>query len=215
MHSLAMAVEFWNGLAAVSSVVAALATLVTVRYARDTVADAREERREAAERHAAALAEQQRTAAATEAAEEETRHAAAEARDAYEQQRAEAAMTLAMQRTLRRIDQIDRIAQLLGALANLARDEAVTPPPNVGMPPIALTRIPTILAELRTAVALHAALGGTELSLSQERADNAYGAGTEAMSFLSRAQAALDHVSRLVATDARYGPVKQPESVGG
>lgn len=204
MHSLVIATEFWGGLAAGASVVAAVAALATVIYARATVADARQGRREAAAQHEAVLAEQQRTAAAAEAAQEETRRAAMDARAAYEDERTAAARTLAMQQTLRRIDQIDRITQLLGSLANIARDEAVTPPPTVGMQGFPLTRIPTVLAELRTAEALHTALGGANLPNVHELAVNGYALGREPMQFLGRAQAALDEIGWLVANDERY-----------
>lgn len=204
MHGLAIATDFWGGLAAGASVVAAVAALATVRYARATVADARQGRCEAAAQHEAVLAEQQRTAAAMEAAKEETRRAATDAQAAYKDERAAAAQALAMQQTLRRIDQIDRITHLLGSLANIARDEAVTPPPAAGMQGFPLTRIPTVLAELRTAMALHTSLGGAELPNVHELAVNGYALGREPMQFLGRAQAALDEIGRLVANDDRY-----------
>lgn len=204
MRGLVIAVDFWTGFADVASALAALAALAAVIYARATVAEAREGRRDAAAQHAAVLAEQQRTAAATEAAQEETRRAANEARRAYDEERAATARALAMQRTLRRIEQIDRIAQLLGSLANLARDEAANAPPTVGLPGFPLTRIPTVLGELRIAVALHSALGGAELANVAELAANGYAHGQDPMQFVGRAGASLNEIAWLVESDERY-----------
>jgi len=76
-----------------------------------------------------------------------------------------------------------------------------------------MTRIPTVLAELRTATALHSALGGAELPNVHDLADNGYALWREAMQFLGRAHAALEEIGWLVANDQRYVPIERPPEV--
>lgn len=196
-----LAIAFWSGLAAVSSVVAAVAALTTIFYARATVFDARSARRESQAQQEDLLGEQRRTVAATEIAQQEAHQAAEDARRAYERERLEATRLLAAQERLRRIDQLERISQLLGVLANTARDELLAPPPTLPFSPLPLTRLPTVLAELRAAVALHSALGGVEIEALRDLAVNPYSAGHEPAVFLGRAQACLEQVALLVETN--------------
>jgi hypothetical protein len=181
--------DAWSAVGGIAAVVAALAALITIWYARATVGEARTARREATAAHAEDLAEQRR-ALETSAA-------------SHQQQMQQRAQALATELKLQRIVQLERIAEVLTDLADIARDEAIAPPPRPVSYPTAfrMSRIPAALARLRTAVALLDALGGPRLAAASQLAGQA--GGTPPETTLSSALAALQEIETLARNEGQ------------
>lgn len=107
--------------------------------------------------------------------------------------------------------QLDRIAALLHDICNTARVEHVTSPPMSRSPqPIRLSALPSMLARLRVALEVHAALGGPPMATVRELARNGFANGTDPMSQLGQATSALQEladVQRRWARDEGHAPV--------
>ncbi len=181
--------DLWSADGGIGAVVAALAALTTIWYARATVREARAARQEASDAHREELAEQRRALEASTAAHQEQMR---------ERQRA-----FATEIKLQRIVQLERVAVVLTDLADTARAEAIDPPgrPVTDQAGRRMTRIPAVLGRLRTAVALLDALGGPELPAAGQLARQA--GGTPPERTLSSALDAVREIESLALNEER------------
>ena len=170
-----------------AAVAAAAAALVTVTYARSTVLEARESRREAEEMHGEDLAAQ--------------RQLLASAATAHESEMAERRKALDAEITLQRLRQVGVVADLVGQVADIARAEAAEPPPMVEGAIFPLTRVPGALAKLSAALVILESLGGPQLIASENLARGGSAAGTPPMRVLGEATKALSELHSLIRND--------------
>lgn len=186
-----------------ASILAAVAALVTILYARATVREARDGRRENRGAHLEEIAEmRQATTAAVAEQQAATEASAAQ----HRVEMAERDRALAAELAVQRLTQLDRISELLLLLADVARDEARNPPERLA-PAISGTRLPGILRRLRNAITVLEALGGPELLAAGPLARRGYGGGSDAVSFLGDALDALEEIDKLVRAG---GPLTVP-----
>src|SRR5260370_29647978 len=186
-----------NIMGTVAAVVAALAALVTVIYARRTVLDGRD-----AHRELVAAQAQARDDFATAHREQvaEQAQARAESAAAHREQMAERQHALAADISLQRLIQAGLLAEVLTAIARAAREETLTPPgPAAGSQ--RATFIPTLQAQLRAVLALFYALGGPRLADAAELAQKAYSLTTEPIELLKLTQNRLGELMRLAGTE--------------
>jgi uncharacterized membrane protein len=182
---------------AVSAVIAAIAALVTIYFARQTVAEARQARAESATAHAEEIARMRHAADATIAEEKSAMEAAAAQHkdEMVERQRA-----LATELTLRRLEQFERVSELLRMIAHAAQDALMTDPALSGGKP--RSRLPALLYHLRAAVRIfHLIDGSLELPKAGALARRGYVATWTANDYLTAALDALDEVNTLLQDD--------------
>ncbi len=181
--------DAWSAVGGIAAVVAAVAALITIGFAWATVRQASAARREASNAHTEEMAEQRRALEASTAA--------------HQEQLRERERALAAEIKLQRVVQLQRVAEVLTDLADAARAEAIQPPgrPVTDQTGRRLTGIPTVLARLRTAVALLDALGGPELPTARKLEGQA--GGTPAETTLSSAINALHEIESLARNDDR------------
>jgi predicted RNase H-like HicB family nuclease len=177
--------DAWSTVGSVAAVVAAGAALVTIWFARDTVTEARAERREASEAHIEEMRQQAQLLEAT--------------REAHEREMAERAKALRSELVMQRLAQLDRIADLLRETAHIAGDEEVHPPirPDLGSP-FTLSRLPGMLARVEAAVIILVALGGPPLDAAMQLATEDRMLGTPPRKVISDAMTALQALNSLV-----------------
>lgn len=138
---------------AIATVVAAVAALVTIYFARKTVLESTEARRDSHNAHVEEMAE---TTAATKAA-------AAQHRAEMDERK----RTFEADIVLRRLAQLEQVSELLLHLVEVARTEYFQPPEPLrleGGQVVTTTRVPAIQARLRTAVAILKKLGGPDFT---------------------------------------------------
>jgi hypothetical protein len=180
-----VAVDVWSIIGSVSSVIAAIAASVAVWLAKATVDEARASRRDGERGLAELLARQQTQLEAMSTA--------------HHEEMTQRAESLAAERELEVIRQLQRIAGMLQDLADCARDESVNPPRLVSeISPIPLTRIPGLLARLQTAVESLRALAGPNLPGVLGTAEYGYNVGTPAIHFVGEAIAGLREVESAI-----------------
>jgi hypothetical protein len=155
--------DAWSTVGSLAAVVAALAALVTVWFARRTVMEARAGRREQHDAHTAEIHQQERLLNATVTAHE---------REMQERDRA-----LAAELVLQRIAHLRGITNTLRQLSDLARDDIEYEPSTIPFTPIRLTRITGAIVHLRALLAMFESLGGPPLMQAQNLV-NTYSAGT-------------------------------------
>lgn len=209
---LVFAADTWTVAGAAGSVVAALAALVTVIFARNTVRETQAGRREALAQHRELMVEEQRATDAIEAARQATETLARTTTEAQASERQAAALALSSRVTLQRIVQLERIALTLGRVAQTAREEAHTPPPVLpGPQPIPLSRLPTLLQELDAAVSLYERLGAQPINSAAELARRGYSVGIPPTRVLGEAHTALDELRRLAENDPALRLPDEPQ----
>jgi hypothetical protein len=232
-----IAADIWAAVGGVGSVVAAVAAAVAVWFAKSTVDEARRARTAQQEAHEELLASHQRqldaaagahrdemTERARALAAEQSAHeellagdrqqleASTRAHEAEMTQRAQAA---AAERDVAVIRQLQHLSGVLLALADCARDEAVTPPTLISeVSPFPLTRIPGILAGMRSGVAMVRALGGPELPETHRIAQQGHTVGSAPMRFVGEAFAGLQEVEGAIARRAAAAPDAPPAAAG-
>jgi hypothetical protein len=172
----------WSAVGGIAAVVAAGAALITIGFAWATVREARAARQEASDAHAEEMAEQRRALQASTAA--------------HQEQMRERERALAAEIKLQRVVQLERVAEVLTDLADVARIEAIHDPTGGRMSPI-----PLGLARLRVAVALLDALGGPELPTARRLGGQA--GGTPPETTRSNAFDALREIESLVRSEDR------------
>jgi hypothetical protein len=182
------AADTWTTIGSGASVVAAIAALMAVRYARETVRESRAGRTDARRDHAESLREQRALLDA--------------AHRGHEDEMAEREKALARELALQRIVQLDRVGRALIRLTEVARAEAITPPPALDpVQPIRLSAIPSVVAQLRMALRLFNRLGGPALNAAERLAEAGPHAGTPATSVLGDAFGALSEVEQIARND--------------
>jgi hypothetical protein len=160
----------------VASLVAAGAAVAAVYFAKQTVSEAQQASRDASAAHAEQMAEEKRLLEATVAAHES--EMAARERD------------FAAERVVQRLAHLRAITDILRELTDIARDEQAHPPPRteINQP---LSRIPSRLAQLNTALSIYQRLGGPPMKQANELAKAGYNLGTPLMQVLGMAQSGL------------------------
>jgi len=181
----------------IASLVAAGAAVVAIYFARQTVAEAKNARSEATVAHAEQMTEALRLLEATTAA--HTTEMAARDRD-FEAR-------LVMQR----MAQLGVITDILRELTDIAREEQHHPPLKTesNQP---LSRIPSRLAQLNTALSIFQRLGGHPLKHAGELARGGYNRGTPLMQVLGMAQGGLQEA--VAQADAHIGLELPDQSLG-
>jgi len=207
--------SWWTVIATVAAVAAAGAALVTVIYARRTVVDGRAAHRELmdaehkarddfAAAHREAMTTQKLAGDDFVAAHREAMAAQAQAREDFAEGRAEEMAqrerALDAQIALERLAQAGRITEVLITMARTARDETLQPPPAAAGSQRA-TFIPSLQAQLRSALAVFYALGGPKLETADELADKAYSLTTEPIEMLKLATNSLGELKRMADQD--------------
>lgn len=211
----APSLSWWTVIATVAAVAAAGAALVTIIYARSTVVDGRaahrelmKAEREAGDNYAAAHRElmtaQRQARDDFTAAHGEAMAAQAVARDDFAAGRAEEMAqrkhALDAQLALERLAQAGRITEILIAMARTAGNEELSPPPATAGSQRA-TFIPSVQAQLRSALAVFYALGGPKLEMADDLADKAYSRTTQPFEMLRLATNSLGELGRLAGRD--------------
>lgn len=168
--------DLLNTVGQVASLVAAGAAVVAVYFAKQTVSEAARGRTEANAAHDDQMAEAKRLLEATTLA--HITEMATRERD------------FAAERVVQRLTQLRAITDVLRELTDLARDEQTYPPTRteINQP---LSRIPSRLAQLNTALSIYQRLGGPEMKQAVELARAGYNAGTPLMQVLGKVQGAL------------------------
>ena len=168
---------------------AAVAALVAVLYARETVIDARQARKEASADHRDQMAEERTAMEAATAA--------------HHEEMAERRRSLDAEVTLQRIVQVERVADVLVDLMDAARAEGIAPPPFFEASTIRATRIPGLLSRLRAALALLDALGGPPLLGASGIANTGYGGGSSPTPLIGSTLDALREIELLAHNEDR------------
>jgi hypothetical protein len=160
----------------VASLVAAGAAVVVIYFAKQTVSETEQARSQASAAHVEQMAEARRLLEATAAAHQS--EMAARERD------------FAAERVVQRLTHLRVITDVLRELTDIARDEQTNPPlrTEINQP---LSRIPSRLAQLGTALSIYQRLGGPEMKQAAELARAGYNLGTPLMEVLGKAQGAL------------------------
>jgi hypothetical protein len=110
------------------------------------------------------------------------------ASSAHRQEIEQRAAALEAERRIEVIRALRRVATDLLDLADCARQETIEPPATLSeLTPIPLTRIPGLLAALRTSVQSVEALGGPRLSVVTRITDQGYNVGLPSMQFVGEA----------------------------
>ena len=155
---------------ALFTAVAAVATIAAVVYARRTVGEARLTRTESHAAHAAEIAamEQARMLAAEQHKQQisELQFAAAAAYAGHEEQMAAQKVVFRHDLIVRRLVQMQRVAEILFDLIGAAREESVHPSQRVDLGNrrlLGATSIPALQTKLRIEVRILKALGGPDL----------------------------------------------------
>lgn len=209
--------SWWSVIATVAAVIAAGAALVTTIYARSTVVDGRAAHRELmnAEReasndfsvaHREAMSAQQVARDDFTAAHREAMAAQALAREDFAagraEEMAERKRALDAQIALERLAQAARITEVQITIARTAREETLSPPPPAAGSQRA-TFIPSVQAQLRTALAVFYALGGPRLRIADDLAGMAYSLTTQPIEVLQLATNSLGELKRLTDQDEK------------
>ncbi len=150
--------------------------MVAIYFAKQTVSEGEQARSQANAAHVEQMAEARRLLEATAAAHQS--EMAARGRD------------FAAERVVQRLAHLRVITDVLRELTDIARDEQTNPPPRteINQP---LSRIPSRLAQLSTALSIYQRLGGPEMKQAAELARARYNLGTPLMEVLGKAQGAL------------------------
>jgi hypothetical protein len=176
-----------NAVGGMASVIAAGAAFVTVLYARATVTQARSARQEAKEAHAEETRQHARLLEATEAA--------------HQQEMMQRKRAFAAELALQRHAQLERIADLLGEVADVARMEQIQPPPRIDGTPFPLTRTTGMLARLEATLVIFESLGGPSFDSAMQLSKEGRRATTPPMQLVGGAMDAMDEITSRTRSD--------------
>lgn len=139
-------------------------------------------------------------------ADREAMHAQASARQDFDEGRAEdmaeRKRPLDAQIALERLAQAGRVTEILITMARTAHDETLSAPPSAAGSERA-TFIPSVQAQLRSALAVFYALGGPKLETANDLADKAYSLTAQPIEMLKLANASLGELKRLTDRDEK------------
>ena len=208
---------WWTVVATVAAVVAAGTAFGAVIYARSTVVDGRAAHRELmkAQReasddftvaHREAMGAQQVARDDFTEAHREAMAAQTLAREDFAagraEEMAERKRALDAQIALERLAQAGRITEILITIARTAHDETLSPPPAAAGSQRA-TFIPSLQAQLRSALAVFYALGGAKLETADDLAGKAYSQTTQPIEVLKLATNSLGELKRMADQDGK------------
>lgn len=142
LSSDAMPADIFSG-------IAALAALVTVFYARETVRESRRSRQEASAAHGEEMSREEQLLEAT--------------RTAHEQEMAERKRALERDLWVQRLTQLGKVQDLVKETADIARDEIADPPPKIDGGIGTWTRLTGALLRVEAALVILERLGGPTL----------------------------------------------------
>jgi hypothetical protein len=165
-----------------ATVVAATATVWAVIYARRTVAEAQEGRAEASAAHEAQMSEMGRAIAA-----------------AAEQHRTEMADRNQVAKTEavgRRVEQLERMSELLLQIVDVARNEHCHPPEPLSEA-VGGSQLAAMLKRLQNAVAAFVELGGSYPERTGELARRGFGRGDQAIRLVGEGVDALSEIAMI------------------
>lgn len=192
----------WAAVGGIGAVVAAVAALITVIYARATVVAAREAREEAHRDHGQALAAERE--AAREAVAEQ-RAAIDAAAAAHREEMADRTRTFKAEIILQRIVQLERVADVLSELIEVAQQEHLNPPAQVAPPsPFTATRIPAMIQRLRTSLAILDTLGAPALPQCTQLTDQGAQMGTNKLRIVSMSIDGLREIAQIAEPKGGY-----------
>jgi hypothetical protein len=186
--------DAWTAVGGFAVVAAAVAALVTIYYARATVAEARLARKESRAAHAEEVAEQR---AATEAAVAAQQRAIDAATVAHREQMQKQQRAHENDIALQRVIQIGRVVTALGAVLDTAVYEWFNEQPMVSLQ-FRFTAIPSRLNRLRIAVAMLEALGGPELNETDALSKRGYSLGEPPSRVFNDAFNALSEIEQTI-----------------
>jgi hypothetical protein len=221
----------WAVVGAVATVLAVALALATLVYARETVLDAQRGQAEARTQHEAAMGQQMQLLEGFEAARRDAlaqheaamRHQSeqletfkavrADAATQHGTQMAERARSLETEVEIRRVDQLQRVVDLLVQLHEVARSEALEAPPPWDSAAVE-SRIPLIQSQLRSALQILRRLGGGANNfVSQAATMRARDGGTIVL--LNTVARGLDSIASDLAKEPDVDPlawITQPRS---
>ena len=174
----------------IASGIAALAALVTVYYARATVLQAREARREASAAHNEEMDREAQLLGATRAA--------------HEQEMAAREHAVDRELWVQRLTQLGKIHDLLGETADIARFEISNPPERIEGQPGSWTRLPGALARVEAALVILERLGGPSLPETRQMTVNCRQMRTPPAQVAGEAMSALGRMQHLAENDPAF-----------
>lgn len=200
--------EVWAIIGGISSGIAAFAALITIVYARRTVVESRQGRREAQAAHREDLEEARVARVQSEEAHKQNvaqqQRARQDFADAHREQMSERAAATATEIRLQRVLQAKRVAEVLMDLIETARAEHLNPPPSLAPPsPIRASRIPALLARLQNTVTVLESLGGPRLVVGGQLAAEGHTPGSIEMRYVGKGIDALREIDSLLRNDER------------
>lgn len=179
----------------IASTIAILAALITLYYARATVREGRQARREASEANEEQLRHETRLLAETKAA------------HAHEVEARERSMERELWQ--QRLAQLGRVQELLGRAADTARDEIAEPPMPIEGQPGLWTRLPGVLTQAEAALVTLEQLGGPELSKIRRATVDLRHMRTPPAQVAGETMSALATTIHLAENDPSFRPPRQ------
>lgn len=190
------------------------AALGSLYYARKTVLDAREGRREEATAHREEVERSAEAAREAEAARREDRDHAEKARQEAEAAHAEemGAREAALERELwlARMAQLGRVVDLLGETADLARAEITNPPAAIHGAVGNWSRLPGALGRIAAGLILLEQQGSPDLKEIRQQVDFLRGGGIPPERVVSDLMGVLGKVEWMAENDARFEDPRPP-----
>jgi len=174
----------------IASGIAALAALVTVYYARATVLQARDARREASAAHNEEMAREAQLLEATRAA--------------HAQEMAERERALERELWLQRLAQLAKLQDLLWEAADVGRLEISTPPERIEGQVGTWTRLTGVLVRVEAALVSLEALGGPLLPEIRRMAIDCRQIGVHPGKVVSETMSALQITLHLAESDPTF-----------
>lgn len=173
-----------------ASGIAAVAALLTVYYARATVAEARRSRREASAAHGEEMSREGQLLDATQAA--------------HQQEMSERQRALASELWLQRLTQLGRVNELLGETADIARIEIANPPAKVAGGLGSWTRVTGALVRVEAALIILEQLGGPSLGDIKQMTIDLRRMNTRQELVVTETMGALDRIKYLAQEHASF-----------
>jgi hypothetical protein len=174
----------------IASGIAALAALVTIYYARATVLQAREARREASAAHSEEMDREAQLLEETQAA--------------YEQEMAARKLALQRELWLQRLAQLGKLQDLLWEAADIARSEISNPPERIEGQPGTWTRLTGVLLRVEAGLVSLELLEGPSLPKIKQMAGECQQMHTPAARVVSETMSALQITLHLAESDAAF-----------
>jgi hypothetical protein len=182
-------------IAEVASGIASLGALVTVYYARATVAEARKARSESAQAHGEEMDREAQLLRATITA--------------HSEEMAERRGALERELWLERLRQLGKLQDLLWEAADIGRFEIENPPQQIAGQPGSWTRLTGVLLRVEAAVTSLERLEGPELSTIRQMTANCRQIGTPPGQVVSEAMSGLQVTLHLAESDPNF---RSPQS---